>query len=338
MEEDQVVKSVDGEKKSSQSATAGIVAFLAAKGGILLKALKALKFLKYGITMITMAISALLYGFTFGSWWFGLGFVVLILIHEMGHVAAMARRGMPTSAPVFIPFLGAAIFVPAFRDRDEEAYVGIGGPFIGSIGALLFIAAAFMFPSGSKPAVVLHLLGNVGLFVNLFNMIPSKPLDGGRILSATGRWVGYIGFPLLLIFAILTKDVFFVLIALMALNESPYRIRSWVARMLFGCWFVFAAFDAATDFSKFTWLTVLFLSVFSVGALLAFVYAWVGRNEPLREIKHEEVEVVALPPSIRIKWAVLYSLLLIGLLAAMAWHGKYLPTEVREHSLVHFIS
>lgn len=334
MAESRVAVSPHEEKKSSTAIVVGILGFLVAKGGVLLKALKMLKYAKYMITAITMAISALLYGFAYGSWWFGLGLVLLIFVHEMGHVAAMARRGMPISAPVFIPFLGAAVFVPEFKDRDEEAYVGIGGPFIGSIGALLCIAAAFAFTPGSKPATLLHLLGYVGLFVNLFNLIPARPLDGGRILGATGHWVGYVGFPLLLALALLLQDIFFVFIALLSLEESPYRIRRYVDLVLWGCLFSVSALLWWWDLSGI--LSLILFWMFVVGAPLFFFVAWGNRHVPLPDLAPITEET--LPLRLRVKWAILYSALLVGLFAAMVWHSQYLPHEVREHSMVRFVS
>ena len=126
-----------------------VIAFLATKGVVILKALKVLKFAKFAITAITMSISALLYGFAFGSWYFAIGLVLMLLIHEYGHVVAMWKKGIHASAPVFIPFLGALNFAKLPENRDDEAYIGFGGPLVGSIAALICIAIAFLFPAGS---------------------------------------------------------------------------------------------------------------------------------------------------------------------------------------------
>jgi|SRR3989344_7938443 len=127
-----------------------------------------------------MAVSAFAYAFLLGPW-FGIGLVVLLLIHEMGHVIALRLRGYESSTPVFIPFLGAAIFAPKFTDRDNEAFVGYGGPLLGSIGAVALFAVWFFLPTDSVAAQLVLITSYFGVYLNLFNMIPISPLDGGRI-------------------------------------------------------------------------------------------------------------------------------------------------------------
>lgn len=111
-----------------------------AKSAKLISLLKVIKLTKVILTASTMALSAVIYGWTYGPA-FGVGLVSMLFIHEMGHVIAMRRVGMKTSAPVFIPFLGAVIFVPHIEDRAIEAYVGYGGPLLGSLAALVCMAA-----------------------------------------------------------------------------------------------------------------------------------------------------------------------------------------------------
>jgi Zn-dependent protease len=116
---------------------------------------------------------------------FATGFVVLILVHELGHVLAMRRYRLRASAPIFIPFLGAVINL---RDRPkdawQEAVVGIGGPLLGTIGTL----ACFLFylQTGSRLALDLSCWGFV---LNLFNLLPVPPLDGGRVTAAVSTWI-----------------------------------------------------------------------------------------------------------------------------------------------------
>jgi Zn-dependent protease len=152
--------------------------------------LAALKFAKFG-TLASMGLTILVYAQFFG-WTFAVGFVLLIFVHEMGHALAMRQRGIPASAPVFIPFVGAFIAMKARpRDAWEEAYVGIGGPILGSVAALgcLIIAALAASPFFAA-------LASVGFLLNLFNLLPVSPLDGGRVAGAVSRWLWVPGFVL----------------------------------------------------------------------------------------------------------------------------------------------
>ena len=103
---------------------------------LLLLLLGGLKLGKLLTTGGTMLISVVAYSFVFG-WPYAVGFVVLIFIHEMGHYIAARRRGLDVGAPTFIPFVGAWIQLKDLpHDAETEAYVGMGGPLVGSIGAL----------------------------------------------------------------------------------------------------------------------------------------------------------------------------------------------------------
>ncbi|WP_256257597.1 MULTISPECIES: site-2 protease family protein [unclassified Paenibacillus] len=147
-----------------------------------------LKLGKAGGAIITMAVSIWAYALRF-PWQFAVGFVLLILVHEMGHVWASKRKGLPVSAPVFIPFLGAMINMKRHpRDAATEAYVAMGGPLVGTIGAAVVFAAAYATDSG-----LLYSLAYTGFFLNLINLLPIHPLDGGRIATAVTRWLWLVG-------------------------------------------------------------------------------------------------------------------------------------------------
>ncbi len=307
-----------------------VVAFLLTKGAVILKALKALKYAKFLITAVTMSLSAILYGFAFGSWYFAIGIVLLLLVHEYGHVVAMWKKGIKASAPVFIPFLGAAIFAEIPDNKDDEAYIGYGGPLIGTAGAIACIAVAFTFPSGSFWSTLLHILGNVGLFINLFNLIPARPLDGGRILHPIGGGVVYCGFALLLILALVVHDLMFVLIALFAVDNMP--VRRFVTRMLYGMWWV--ALGINLLFLYQGWISYSLLFLIFAFATTSFYLAWDVRNKPLPPAVIDP-EPVSL--GIKIKWLTCYVLLLAFIGGTMMWHTRHLPAEVRESSLVKFI-
>ncbi len=143
-----------------------------------------------GKTLLSMLISIVVYSFFFSDDRI-LGlilasvFVVLILIHEMGHVIAMRFYGLKAGPPIFIPFLGALINMRERpKDALEEAVVGIGGPVLGTVGAL--VCYAIYLKTGWS---ILLPLAFMGFMINFFNMIPVPPLDGGRITAAVSPWI-----------------------------------------------------------------------------------------------------------------------------------------------------
>ncbi len=143
-------------------------------------------------TTLSMLISIAIYSTLLG-WPFATGFVLLILIHELGHVAAMRYYGLNAGPPIFIPFLGAVINMrQPPKNAKVEAVVGIGGPIAGTIGAL--ICFAWFVMTGSSLA--LH-LSFFGFLLNLFNLLPIPPLDGGRITAAVSPKIWIIGLMLM---------------------------------------------------------------------------------------------------------------------------------------------
>jgi Zn-dependent protease len=122
------------------------------------------------------------------------GFVVLILVHELGHVAAMRYYGLSASPPIFIPFLGALINLrQPPRNAKEEAVVGIGGPIAGTVAALVVYVLYLKMPADTDGAKVTYLLAFAGFVLNLFNLLPVPPLDGGRITAAISPKVWLLG-------------------------------------------------------------------------------------------------------------------------------------------------
>jgi len=127
----------------------------------------------------TMAVSVAAYALLWG-WWFGVAFVLLILVHELGHVLELRHQGIPASAPLFIPFLGAVVGMKQLPDDVwKEARVALAGPILGSAGAAVVWAAGEVLESEFLVAMAF-----VGFFINLFNLLPIVPLDGGRAVAA----------------------------------------------------------------------------------------------------------------------------------------------------------
>jgi Zn-dependent protease len=143
----------------------------------------------------TMIFSIWIYATIFG-WQFAVGFVLLMFVHECGHLVVAKGFGLKVSAPVFIPFMGAFILLKdAPRNAWMEACVGIGGPILGSLGAL----ACHLAGEGLGNPLLIA-LAQTGYFLNLFNLLPVGFLDGGRIVTALSRWLWLPGLALLVWF------------------------------------------------------------------------------------------------------------------------------------------
>ena len=170
-----------------------IAKFFAKLKFFLLPALKFLPILlKSGGTMLLMIwVYTMMWG-----WKFAVGFVLLLLVHECGHLIVAKKFGLNVGAPVFIPFMGAFIALKeAPRNAWMEACVGIGGPMLGSFGALFCNSLGELLD-----APIFIALAWFGYFLNLFNLTPVGMLDGGRIVTALSRWLWLPGFALLLWF------------------------------------------------------------------------------------------------------------------------------------------
>lgn len=145
-------------------------------------------------TLLTLLISFGAYAI-FGGPWFAAALVLMILVHEMGHVVEIRRQGMAASAPLFIPFFGAAIFQRQHpTDALKQAQIGIAGPLAGTVGATV----AFVL-YGSTHFVPLLFAAYLGFFINLFNLIPVGMLDGGWILAVVSKWFQVFGLAVLLL-------------------------------------------------------------------------------------------------------------------------------------------
>ena len=139
-------------------------------------------------TSASMLVSIAAYAWIWG-WKFAVGFVLLIFVHELGHVLELRRQGVPASAPLFIPFLGAVVGMKQLpKDAWREAQVALAGPILGSLGALgVWIAGEAL------DSEFLIALAFTGFFLNLFNLLPVSPLDGGRAAAALHPALWFVG-------------------------------------------------------------------------------------------------------------------------------------------------
>lgn len=194
-------------------------------GGLLLLkfgkvAFVAIKGVKFFGTAASMLVSIGAYALIFGLP-FAVGFVVLLLVHELGHAFQLRREGIDAGAPVFIPFLGAAIAMKELpRDAAMEARVGIAGPILGSAGALVTHGLALAFDSP-----LLLALAFTAYFLNLFNLVPISPLDGGRIAAALSPRIWVAGIVLMAALFLLRPNPVLLLIVILGGIDSWRRLR-----------------------------------------------------------------------------------------------------------------
>jgi len=120
------------------------------------------------------------YAFWFRSWTFAVGFVVMIFVHELGHIVEARRQGLRVSAPTFIPFFGAFVTIErAGLTPWKNALISLAGPLFGGVGA-----AAVWALGVSRDSLMLETLANIAFLLNAFNLIPIGFLDGGQTLRA----------------------------------------------------------------------------------------------------------------------------------------------------------
>jgi Zn-dependent protease len=213
-----------GQRLKKLFAPLGVVLLVIAKFAAKLKflVLPILKFLpvlvKTGGTMI-LSIGA--YALAWG-WKFAVGFVLLIFVHECGHLLVAKKFGLKVGAPVFIPFMGAIIALKeAPKDAWMEAWVGIGGPLLGTLGAT---ACAWIYVLTGNP--LFRGLAYTGFFLNLFNLAPVGFLDGGRIVTALSPWLWLVGAAIILGMTILHPNFLLILILIMSLPRLWSLFRS----------------------------------------------------------------------------------------------------------------
>jgi Zn-dependent protease len=200
-------------------APVGAAALLLAKFGAKAKAaLLLLPKVKLFSTSASMLVSVAAYQLIWG-WTFSVGFVLLLLLHEMGHVIQLRREGIKASAPMFIPFMGAVIAAKSLGDdAAAEARVGLAGPILGSIAAL--VPLGIWLATGNE---FWQALAFIGFFLNLFNLLPVLPLDGGRAMAALSPWVWVVGFAALIAMTVLFPNPIMLLILLFGGMESWRR-------------------------------------------------------------------------------------------------------------------
>ncbi|MHB8242831.1 MAG: site-2 protease family protein [Solirubrobacteraceae bacterium] len=214
-------------RKRIGSALAAVVALVAKFFAAIKGALLFLPKLKLLTTAGTALVSVAAYSLFWG-WTFALGFVVLLFVHEMGHVIQLRREGIKASAPMFIPFLGALITAKSLGENAlAEARVGLAGPILGTVGS-----AACLVIGEAANSDLFRALAYIGFFLNLFNLLPVVPLDGGRAMAAMAPWMWFVGFGALVAMALLFPNPILLIIILFGGMETWRRWKQRKTRSL----------------------------------------------------------------------------------------------------------
>jgi Zn-dependent protease len=169
-------------------------------------------------TSASMLVSVAAYALIWG-WSFAVGFVALLFIHEMGHYIQLRREGVRPSGMVFIPFLGAAVGTRSLGGSAlAEARVGLAGPILGSLATAALLPIAVATDNDFWRA-----LAFTGFFLNLFNLLPVVPLDGGRAMAAMAPWMWFVGFGAMLALLLLWPNPILLIIVLLGGFETYRR-------------------------------------------------------------------------------------------------------------------
>src|SRR3954464_8586793 len=204
-----------GQRLLGPIVAAGVV--LAKFGKVALLLLTKAKFLT---TSLSMLVSIAAYSLIWG-WKFAAGFVALLFVHEMGHYIQMRREGVQPSWMVFIPFLGAAVGARSLGGSAlAEARVGLAGPVLGTLGTVA--VGGIYLATGND---FWRALAFVGFFLNLFNLLPVLPLDGGRAMAAMSPWMWVLGFGAMVALLFIAPNPILILILLIGGMETWRRYK-----------------------------------------------------------------------------------------------------------------
>jgi Zn-dependent protease len=199
-------------RKGIGAAIGGGLLVVLAKLKFLLVGLKALKFGKILLSMGSMVVM-IWYEAMQGGWLFGVGFVLLLLIHELGHGYEIKRAGLAAGYPVFIPFFGALIALKEQpRSPLQEARIAFAGPVWGAAAS---VATAALYLA-TRQRLFLS-LAYTGFFLNLFNLTPLGFLDGGRVTRVFSRYAWILGLVIFAGLFIATQTPQLLLIGVMSL-------------------------------------------------------------------------------------------------------------------------
>ncbi len=169
-----------------------------------------------GSMLLSIAVYAQLYG-----WKYALGFVLLLLCHEMGHYIAARQSGLVVGLPTFIPFVGAWInLTTQTLSPETAAFVGMAGPLLGSTAAFLVYLMGLKFQLPWLLAIAY-----AGFVLNLFNLVPVVPLDGGHIVAVISPRIWVLGVPMLVGLYLWRPNPLLIIVALLAIPKAWAALR-----------------------------------------------------------------------------------------------------------------
>jgi len=196
----------------------GAILVILSKMKSLIILLKLSKFASTFLSMFLMIwVYAQMYGFAFG-----VGFVALLFVHEMGHYIAAKLFHLDISLPLFIPFAGAFMNMKEMpKNAEMEAKVGLGGPILGSFAAFICMLLYYLL----KQEIWLA-LAYTGFMINLFNLIPIRPLDGGRAVTAISPLLWLIGLPIAAVFLFKYFNPILLLLLILGVYEIIVQFKN----------------------------------------------------------------------------------------------------------------
>lgn len=167
------------------------------------------------VTAGSMVLSVVVYAQRAGWWNFALGFVFVLFVHEVGHAVAIRAKGLRAGAMVFIPFVGGAVTLKRQpRSVFVDAQIGLAGPIAGTL-ASLFSLWLFHWTG----AEVWFYVAQAGFMLNLFNLTPITPLDGGRIAAAITKWMWLLGGLILFAMMIIWRNPLLIILVVLSLFQ-----------------------------------------------------------------------------------------------------------------------
>lgn len=217
--------------------------------------------LQQTLAILSLIVSTLVLGLIFRSWPLAIAFMLLLLAHELGHLLALRIKKLPARGPYFIPLIGAFVAMPRLRKPADITFVALAGPFLGGLGAIFCYGISWYVSARSCYGPVFTsintliprlcflldgghfwlVLANVGFYLNLLNLSPLHPLDGGRVAPLISKWLFLLGIPLGIfllfdsfstrsplesVFSLITLVLVIVSVALTVVNmrKPPYRV------------------------------------------------------------------------------------------------------------------
>ncbi|MFP3728393.1 site-2 protease family protein [Priestia filamentosa] len=166
-------------------------------------------------TIISLGVMLWFYMHRYG-WQLGIITLFYLVAHEYGHLYAARKLGVRTSNAIFIPFVGALI---ALKERPQtvkdEAFIAYMGPLVGSLAVFVTAVPLYFITHHELWLVAMA----IGFTLNLFNLIPVTPMDGGRIVAAISPKLWILGFIMIVVFAVLLKTFVLCFVVFMSALE-----------------------------------------------------------------------------------------------------------------------